>query len=608
MFSNHDLRKRSINLILKLQTTRNWPLILPAYSALIADELTHEKPDKEVLSKIIEYLVEPLNEESYESIITTRSLLMYNRCFEELIPEKILQFITSITNQVISFDPKAKDKEAWQFQLLRLIGDIYIHYYKITCGTEIYHKFSEFLTTSAKKELFTENINTLIVNLKSLISTYYGAYPFPQTPSFPTHISPTINIKEDPNPPVFGTYGTVIHPTYDEDGNVQIACQGNTGNYVWKFTEIDQTLYSESELETINVPITNNLDYIPPSILNPEEKEYSNVFNKLLEDYKQEFKDESFEMEEFPSTKEQIENAIKQIKSATSQGYNDEKIKFPRQKIFSTNPIAGALTACGRYPINHPENFNIVNQQNYPDLLEKAQKQTHRLGLKIGVIFVGPNVDDQNQILATKLEKTSPHFQEFCTGLGWPIELKSHVGYDGSLDINRNGKSSIYYADFMNEIMFHIAPLLPTDPNDSQQIYKKRHIGNDHIHIVWCEQGRDYDITTITSQFNQAHIVIYPLSNGLFHVDIHWRSDCGWFSPLRYPIVLSKVSLPSLVRATSVSAMNSYYFQQEITRFVYPQNEWAKIIKSILPTIEKKDSDRNTLLSIEKLMEIKKKQ
>jgi Rap/ran-GAP len=40
------------------------------------------------------------------------------------------------------------------------------------------------------------------------------------------------------------------------------------------------------------------------------------------------------------------------------------------------------------------------------------------------------------------------------------------------------------------------------------------------VHIIWSEHERDYSPTTITSQFNDAHIVIYPLKNGLFRIQI----------------------------------------------------------------------------------------
>lgn len=68
--------------------------------------------------------------------------------------------------------------------------------------------------------------------------------------------------------------------------------------------------------------------------------------------------------------------------------------------------------------------------------------------------------------------------------------------------------------------MFHVPTMMPTDENDPQQLVKKRHIGNDHVKIVWSEHTRDYYAETIHSQFNLYQIVIYPLKSGLLRIDI----------------------------------------------------------------------------------------
>lgn len=76
---------------------------------------------------------------------------------------------------------------------------------------------------------------------------------------------------------------------------------------------------------------------------------------------------------------------------------------------------------------------------------------------------------------------------------------------------------------------------------DEQQILKKRHVGNDLVHIVWSEHSREYRPSTITSQFNDAHIVIYPLPNGLFRIQIFRKDDRTLFGPLCDGMVVSKV-------------------------------------------------------------------
>ena len=71
------------------------------------------------------------------------------------------------------------------------------------------------------------------------------------------------------------------------------------------------------------------------------------------------------------------------------------------------------------------------------------------------------------------------------------------------------------------EVVFHVVTMMPTVEGDDQQITKKRHVGNDIVHVVWSEHSHDYHPTTITSQFNDAHIVVYPLPNGMCRVRVH---------------------------------------------------------------------------------------
>lgn len=45
-------------------------------------------------------------------------------------------------------------------------------------------------------------------------------------------------------------------------------------------------------------------------------------------------------------------------------------------------------------------------------------------------------------------------------------------------------------------------------------------MGNDEVHIVWSEHWRDYRRTIFKTQFADILIVIYPLENRLFRIQI----------------------------------------------------------------------------------------
>ena len=305
-----------------------------------------------------------------------------------------------------------------------------------------------------------------------------------------------------------------------------------------------------------------------------------NIVSEFEQEFHDDFQfDEIEETPEFNELCEEINNEVISFIDTLPENTN-AKFSLPSNKI--ENKVSAVFISTGKVRMDHLDKLKEIKttEGRSRDIIEKVNQYSIKLGTKIGVVFVGQDCADQNKILQIQYDETTPHFQEFITGLGWPIDLQKHVGYLGGLDSKntKNGKTSIYYADAMHEMMFHIGPLIPTDPNDAQQIYKKRHIGNDHVHIVWCDGNKEYNTATITSQFNQAHIVIYPLQTALFRVDIFWRPELEWFGPLRHSVVVNKHALPSLVRETAEGAMLTFYQKQ--SPYAHPTTEIQGHIKT----------------------------
>ncbi len=117
-----------------------------------------------------------------------------------------------------------------------------------------------------------------------------------------------------------------------------------------------------------------------------------------------------------------------------------------------------------------------------------------------------------------------------------------------------NGTNAMYYADSTMEFVFHDATRMPTDPADPKQLKKKRHIGNDDVHIIWNEHYRAYRTNTISGDFGSAKIIITPLQNGLFLINIHAAPRLRSFGPLVDSMVLPATTLGPLVRATAIDA------------------------------------------------------
>ena len=58
-----------------------------------------------------------------------------------------------------------------------------------------------------------------------------------------------------------------------------------------------------------------------------------------------------------------------------------------------------------------------------------------------------------------------------------------------------------------------------------------RHLGNDEVHIVWSEHTRNYRRGIIPTDFGDVLIVIYPMKNHMFFIEImkkpEVRSGCS---------------------------------------------------------------------------------
>ena len=173
--------------------------------------------------------------------------------------------------------------------------------------------------------------------------------------------------------------------------------------------------------------------------------------------------------------------------------------------------------------------------------------------IKIGVIYVGPGQQNQREILSNTHDTASLGFHNFLLSLGVPVDLRKHKWYNGKLETSNNSfPYSLYYSDMRYNVMFHVSTLLPNKSDDQQRILKKKHIGNDNVHIIWCENANGYDPTVITSQFNDAHIIIMPFSNNMYHVIVSKKKENASIGPLPMDSLVTASALPILVRETAI--------------------------------------------------------
>ncbi|KAK4226519.1 tuberous sclerosis 2 protein [Podospora fimiseda] len=197
-------------------------------------------------------------------------------------------------------------------------------------------------------------------------------------------------------------------------------------------------------------------------------------------------------------------------------------------------------------------------------------------GHKVGVIYIGEGQTNEIDILANTIG--GPDYLEFLKGLGALTRLKGATfntqGLDRTHDID--GRYTYCWRDRVTEIVFHVTTQMPTNlERDPQCIFKKRHIGNDFVNIIWNDSGLPFRFNMFPSEFNYVYIVITPAPRPSFaaaremakkrHDDpgspspffmVQVMSAPGFpeISPCAEPKMISLKALPRFVRLVALNA------------------------------------------------------
>uniref|UniRef100_A0A8C6VPR1 RAP1 GTPase activating protein 2 n=1 Tax=Naja naja TaxID=35670 RepID=A0A8C6VPR1_NAJNA len=210
----------------------------------------------------------------------------------------------------------------------------------------------------------------------------------------------------------------------------------------------------------------------------------------------------------------------------------------------------------------------------YPVLYPKASQlivsyDEHELNntFKFGVIYQKfKQVNTEEELFGNNEE--SPAFKNFLNLLGETITLQDFKGFRGGLDVThaQTGTESVYTVFRDREIMFHVSTKLPFTEGDTQQLQRKRHIGNDIVAIIFQEENTPFVPDMIASNFLHAYIVVQAenpeTDNTSYKVTVTAREDVPSFGP----------SLPS----PPVFQKNAEFREFLLTKLINAENACCK--------------------------------
>ncbi|KAM9332363.1 signal-induced proliferation-associated protein 1 isoform 1-T5 [Pholidichthys leucotaenia] len=177
------------------------------------------------------------------------------------------------------------------------------------------------------------------------------------------------------------------------------------------------------------------------------------------------------------------------------------------------------------------------NSPKVRDTLLKLDEQGLNFQRKVGVMYCRAGQSSEEDMYNN--ESSGPAFEEFLDLLGERVRLKGWEKYRAQLDnkTDSTGTHSLYtrYQDY--EIMFHVSTMLPYTANNTQQLLRKRHIGNDIVTIVFQEPGAlPFTPKSIRSHFQHVFIIVQVhepcTENTYYRVAVTRSKDIPLFGPL----------------------------------------------------------------------------
>uniref|UniRef100_A0A915L4N4 Rap-GAP domain-containing protein n=1 Tax=Romanomermis culicivorax TaxID=13658 RepID=A0A915L4N4_ROMCU len=127
--------------------------------------------------------------------------------------------------------------------------------------------------------------------------------------------------------------------------------------------------------------------------------------------------------------------------------------------------------------------------------------------------------------------------------------------------------------------MFHVSTMLPYTHGDSQQLQRKRHIGNDIVALIFQEENTPFVPDMIASHFLHSFLVVQPVkvAGGAkqYKVSVAARQDVPFFGPtINAPAIYKNdADFRNFLLTKLINAENSCYKAEKFAKLaVQPEN------------------------------------
>ncbi|CAI5442342.1 unnamed protein product [Caenorhabditis angaria] len=238
------------------------------------------------------------------------------------------------------------------------------------------------------------------------------------------------------------------------------------------------------------------------------------------------------------------------------------------------------------------EQFSPVAFPGGSELIVQYDEHVLTNTYKFGVIYQKGGQTTEEQLFGNS--NGSPAFDEFLSIIGETIPLYGFQGYRGGLDTvhNQTGKTSVFTSFKGRELMFHVSTLLPYTIGDSQQLQRKRHIGNDIVAIIFQEANTPFAPDMIASNFLHAYIVIQPVDaltdRVRYRVSVAARDDVPFFGPtLPNPSIFKRgQDFRNFLLTKLINAENAAYKSSKFAKLA--ERTRASLLEGLFATLRER--------------------
>ncbi|KAK3112460.1 Tuberous sclerosis 2-like protein [Teratosphaeriaceae sp. CCFEE 6253] len=221
---------------------------------------------------------------------------------------------------------------------------------------------------------------------------------------------------------------------------------------------------------------------------------------------------------------------------------------------------------------------------------------------KAGVIYIGEAQTTEDRVFRNI--SGSSDFKEMVRDLGDLEALKGAKFNSQGLDRagDTDGQHVIIWRNQVTELVFHVTTMMPNSDDVRENTgRKKRHVGNDHVNIIFNNSGRQMDFTALYNllpgQLTLVYIVVTPSARTSFmqtrtahlapdkadrfySVQVVSRPDYPNISSAAEEKVVSGASLPGMLRNLALNeCIMSLMWAQRGETAEYPSSWRSRLLQ-----------------------------